>query len=235
MKEVKLCPVPSCGHHNPVGALFCEICQFDLGDVPFTRLSEPADISEHPEPDSAGTIGNDSPAGSSSEKIQISSSPAEASESNTSSLTEALSALPAIAPVGLSLICPNGRVIQVNRADAIIGQYDPEKMQYPLADVQLLPSKEMPDIRYIHRRHCRLEFKDGQWFVTPLAQPHLNPGFSGPNPTFIGDRLLSIGEAFSLSDQDILTIGCLPFTVRIRSRSGFSHKAAGNYSEKRES
>jgi hypothetical protein len=129
-------------------------------------------------------------------------------------------------PLSLSLICGNGRVITINKATVTVGQFDPERMEKPLADVQLIPTEESPDIRYIHRRHCQLSFSESRWWITPLEQPHLPPEFSRPNPTFIDNNLLDVGCQRELRDNDLLTLGCLSFTIRLRQRSGFSPEIA---------
>ena len=74
------------------------------------------------------------------------------------------------------------------------------------AQVQL---SNIPGANYIHRNHCRFDFREGRWQVTALPQPEYT------NPTFVNQQRLTAGQTTLLRNGDRLTLANVVLNVRI--------------------
>ena len=64
-------------------------------------------------------------------------------------------------------------------------------------------------VQYVHRKHCRLEQKDGLWYLCPLPQA----GFT--NPTTINGRTVAPGERAAVRNGDRIALAGVRLTVRM--------------------
>lgn len=93
----------------------------------------------------------------------------------------------------------NGESIKV-RSGQVLGQAHATSN----ADVQLAG---FPGVEYVSRRHCRLEQRQGAWFLTALED--------ALNPTFCNRVRLAPGGQVRLRDGDEVTLAAVSFTVKL--------------------
>ncbi len=183
MKYVKICP--RCGHQN--GEL-AEVCDKDgefLGMVPATPAA-PRPAAPEPAPAAA-------PAVQASPAAPVAPAPADPG-------TRAESAPPA--PAILYLDCEDSGQCHAIRPGWIVGQSHPTST----AEAQLA---QTPGIQFVHRRHCRFDCEDGQWYVTPIPQADYT------NPTSVNNRRVAPGVRMPVRNGDRLMLAGVGLTVRI--------------------
>lgn len=189
LEYVKICP--NCGFKNPETEVYCCECNYYLDVVPEkdTGIDSPKPENHQPG-DPAPEI----------EKKDIVKNPGEQSfkqgpitkrmESETSLLLEL---------VGTS------RQYQVRSGD-IIGQEHPSSQ----AQIQL---SGVEGVNFIHRHHCQFEYKDGEWYVTPLIQSQSD----FINPSSLNIQRMQPGQNYKITNGDKLTMGRITFLIRIFS------------------
>jgi hypothetical protein len=84
---------------------------------------------------------------------------------------------------------PAGAMMEVTRADALVGRHTDADVRLPLPDVS--------------RRHCRLVWQDGRWQVLDL---------NSLNGVFVNDRQV---QQATLQAGDLLRIGGFVFRVEL--------------------
>jgi pSer/pThr/pTyr-binding forkhead associated (FHA) protein len=90
-----------------------------------------------------------------------------------------------VAPLGL-LVLPEERRVEVAKPSAVIGRHSEAELRLPYADVS--------------RRHCRLEFADGQWHVCDLDS--LNGLFV--NGVRMHEATLSEGDCIRIGEATLV-------------------------------
>jgi hypothetical protein len=84
----------------------------------------------------------------------------------------------------------------------VLGQAEPTSD----ADVQL---SGIPEINFVHRRHCLFDYAENKWHVTAIK----NEGFT--NPTLVNHVKLQPGQRHALNNGDRLILSSITLNVRI--------------------
>jgi pSer/pThr/pTyr-binding forkhead associated (FHA) protein len=100
---------------------------------------------------------------------------------------------PDLVPLRLCLQ-PGGAVLEVTRAEAIVGRHTEAEVRLPLPDVS--------------RRHCRLVWQHGRWQVHDL---------NSLNGVFVNDRQV---QQATLRAGDLLRIGGFIFRIELGAAGG---------------
>lgn len=92
------------------------------------------------------------------------------------------------------------------RDGATVGQAHPSA----LAEVQI---GNIPGVTYVHRRHCRIERRDFQWFCTAIDQREFGREFT--NPTHVNKQPIMPGQSLPIRNGDCLTLATVNLIVRM--------------------
>jgi hypothetical protein len=185
---IKICP--NCGHHN-AEIPKCSKCKYFIGDVDSVPACEASgnisDDSDSAEPDDHEqphkTNGYDDTCSVQEEQPHTLGGPKTTMFSPTPMLSLEYS--------GCSYDVEPGTIM--GKADATSS-----------ANLQIpgLPN-------YIHRRHCRFDFQNGQWQVTAIE----NEEFT--NPTFVNSNKVQPNQSLPLKNGDRLILCDVSFNVRM--------------------
>lgn len=85
--------------------------------------------------------------------------------------------------------------------ELLIGRYDPVTEIQPEIDLTAVDTK-----RSVSRRHARLEYKDGRWYLSEEV--------GVLNGTFVNGRRLEAGASQPLEDGDVLSMGMVRLVYR---------------------
>jgi pSer/pThr/pTyr-binding forkhead associated (FHA) protein len=111
---------------------------------------------------------------------------------------------PAALPVLALLVKESGaRLSAPRQPEFIIGRSDPVRGIFP--DVDVTPAGE--DTHGVSRRHARLFYRDGQYFLEDL---------NSTNFTFLNRQRLQPGQPYPIKDGDEIRVGLLALQVAIQ-------------------
>lgn len=137
----------------------------------------------------------------------IAMEPAQAAMEAPAAETAATQASPARPPV-LQLSLPgSGLVFGVQSGD-LLGQAHPE------SDARLQLPDSLPDIAFVHRRHCRFWLTGRQWQVEAIDHNASEAGFT--NPTWVNGVPLAPGERRTLGQGDDLRLSATSLLVNLQ-------------------
>lgn len=85
---------------------------------------------------------------------------------------------------------------------------------HPQSEAQLQLPPTLPDLAFVHRRHCRFLLAGGQWYLEAVDQTPLGQGFT--NPTWLNGVRLEPGERHPLGNGDDLRLSATTLLVAIR-------------------
>lgn len=84
---------------------------------------------------------------------------------------------------------------------------------HPTSSAEVQIPAAISGYQYLHRRHCRFEFRDRAWQVTSIDQQTLGRNFT--NPTQVNQHALAPGECHTLNNGDRLGLSGVLFQVRM--------------------
>lgn len=141
----------------------------------------------------------------------IAMEPAQAAPTQLQSQTsapDAAASAPALLKLQLNL--PGTGISFDIRPGDVLGQ------AHAKSDAQLQLPESLPDVAYIHRRHCRFWQGSNQWQVEAIDQSQV-PGSSGfTNPTWINGVPLNPGERRTLGNGDDLRLSAITLLVNLQ-------------------
>jgi hypothetical protein len=82
------------------------------------------------------------------------------------------------------------------------------------SEAQMQLPETVPDVAFVHRRHCRFLLEGGQWYLEAVDQTPLGQGFT--NPTWLNGVRLEPGERRPLGNGDDLRLSATTLLVAIR-------------------
>jgi hypothetical protein len=186
---VKICP--KCGRSNPEYENICTDCQQFIGMEPAVpKPAESRQTGAEPNPgDSAAPPRPEAPA-------------------QTAPVTEPEERPQAPAPAPAFYLSLNGEGQVFTLQDgSVMGQAHSTSQ----ATVQIPTGVD--GVGYVHRQHCRFEYRDARWRVQPLEQAPFNQTFT--NPTRVNQHLVGPGSWHPLDDGDELRLSGVSFHVKI--------------------
>ena len=187
---------PKCRHLNPESRNTCAQCDQYLGlEQAMPAPANPG--APHPAP---GGAGGTAPEEASAAGTELPSGEEPGSSVVVTERADHRDPPPAM----LILEVPgSGDTIAV-RDGTTVGRAHPSNS----ADVQL---EGLPDLNFVHRRHCRFELRDERWHCVALDEG----SFIGPpNPTLVNGTPVLPCEARPIADGDRLTLAKTVLLVR---------------------
>lgn len=195
MRYVKICPDPNCRHENHEHARSCEGCKRLLGNVNPTPLDDTS-----PAPDDQSGVAPRPVRVPLSDPPPTATGPALAED--IASHARPISKTKGLGNDSLTLaFIRGGRVFTIRSGQTLgrdDGSNDPNRVDIP-ADAGV-------DVGYVSRWHCRFDYSDGHWSVTPLHPREFGSDLKTANPTFLGAQRLTIGQPHPLQHGDCLTL-----------------------------
>ena len=183
---VKVCP--KCGRANPEYENLCADCRQFIGMEPAV-----------PRPTDAG------PAGAEPDASDTSAIPPPPEVPPQAALVTEPQA-PKPRPTFYLSLNGEGRIFTLQDG-SVLGQAHPSSQ----ATVQIPAG--VNGVEYIHRQHCRFEYRDARWRIQPLDQAPLNQTFT--NPTRVNRHLVPPGTWHPLDDGDELRLSGVSLQVKI--------------------
>ena len=186
---VKICP--KCGRSNPEYENLCADCQQFIGMEP--AVPKPAESGQtRAEPD----------------PVDSAAPPRPEAPAQTAPVTEPEERPQAPAPSPAFYLSLNGEGQVFTLQDgSVMGQAHSTSQ----ATVQIPTGVD--GVEYVHRQHCRFEYRDARWRVQPLEQAPFNQTFT--NPTRVNQHLVRPGSWHPLNDGDELRLSGVSFHVKI--------------------
>jgi hypothetical protein len=217
---------PQCGTENLDGALFCDECGASLAQPSVTESSAaPAEAStaapaEAPAPTPAvspavGVVEcpschHENPADARfCENCGAALAPAPPPPPPTPEVAPQPEAAPPAPPAAVpiaALALEGGLELPLDfssKGEVLIGRADPVSRVFP--DVDLTPHGGYD--AGVSRRHCRLTFQGGQFFVEDLGST---------NGTKVNGQVIPPNQPCPIKDGDILELGLLRLTFKVR-------------------
>ncbi len=187
---VKICP--RCGRANPEYENLCADCQQFIGMEP--AVPRPTDGGQRgAEPDSVdATAGRPPP-----EAPLQTAQPTE---------PQGLPQAPAAPPTFYLSLNGEDRTFTLQDG-SVMGQ------AYPGSPATVQIPAGVNGVEYVHRQHCRFEYRDARWRVQPLDQAPFNQTFT--NPTRVNRHLVPPGTWHLLADGDELRLSGVSFHIKI--------------------
>lgn len=98
-------------------------------------------------------------------------------------------------------------VLQIKPGD-VLGQ------AHPQSDASIQLPETLPDVAYVHRRHCCFWQEGGQWQLEAIDQSKAGGSFT--NPTWVNGVALAPGERRTLGNGDDLRLSAMTFLVSMQ-------------------
>lgn len=203
MQYVKICPDPRCAHQNDEIADSCERCHRLLGQVYTTPIHESELLKDSPK------LGDPDPPSESDAALREADrqpvADAGTQQTQVRKTTAVSTDLLTLELIGGGRVFPIRAGQTLGRDDGSTG--DPGRVN--------IPNGAGVDVRYVSRWHCRFDYHNGQWSVTPLNPRDFMSELKAPNPTSLGEQRLTIGQSYAVHDGDRLTLTDVELLIRI--------------------
>ena len=182
---VKICP--KCGRSNPEYENLCTGCQQFIGMEPAVPKPVETDRAETAPPAARRAV-----------------EPPQAAPQQ-SAPTQQPGENPAVPTCYLSVIGA-GQIFTLHDG-TVLGQAH----QTSQATVQI--PAEIQGVEYVHRQHCRFEYRDSRWRVQAIDQSGFDQAFT--NPTKVNQHLVSPGAWHPLQDGDELRLSGVGYQIKV--------------------
>lgn len=187
---VKICP--KCGRSSPEYENLCAGCQQFIGMEP--AVPAPAETAQaKTEPDPVDSATTEPP-------------PDAPRQTAPTAQPEERPAAPKPQPTCYLSLLGGGQVFTLHDG-TVMGQ------AHETSHATVRIPAGIDGVEYVHRQHCRFEYRNARWRVQALDQTGFNQDFT--NPTRVNQHLVLPGSWHPLKDGDELRLSGVGFQVKI--------------------